>query len=264
MENQDEDLNPYSEDEDQNETKKKTNGGQAKTTTGGTLSALHSTGFRDFLLKPELIRAISEAGFEHPSEVQVNAIPRALEGKDIICQAKSGMGKTAVFVLAILQSIDSKKPDSVSAVVLVNTKELAYQIHREFERLGKYLVNIKSQVFYGGIPIDKDKEKLTEEPAIVVGTPSRILDLYRRKMLKFDKLRFFILDECDKMLDQKDMGRDITEIFTKTPIDKQVMMFSATFSKEVRKLASKFMQDVSTPPFPKPTGSLILVRRNPH
>ena len=135
--------------------------------------------------------------------MQVNAIPRALEGKDIICQAKSGMGKTAVFTLAVLQSIDSKKPDPISGLVLVHTKELAYQIHREFERLGKYLVSVKSNVFYGGITIEKDKEKLAAEPAVIVGTPARILDLYRRKMIKFDKLRFFILDECDKMLDQK-------------------------------------------------------------
>jgi ATP-dependent RNA helicase UAP56/SUB2 len=243
MEHHEEELNPYSDEEDNHQETKKKADGDAKTNTAGTLSNLHSTGFRDFLLKPELIRAISEAGFEHPSEVQVNAIPRALEGKDIICQAKSGMGKTAVFTLAVLQSIDSKKPDPISGLVLVHTKELAYQIHREFERLGKYLVTIKSNVFYGGLPIDKDKEKLAGEPAVIVGTPARILDLYRRKLIKFDKLRFFILDECDKMLDQKDMGRDIAEIFTKTPIDKQVMMFSATFSKEVRKLASKFMQE---------------------
>jgi ATP-dependent RNA helicase UAP56/SUB2 len=107
MEHTEEDLNPYSDDEDNHETKKKTDD-QAKTNAGGRLSNLHNTGFSDFLLKAELIRAISEAGFEHPSEVQVNGIPRALEGKDIICQAKSGMGKTAVFVLAILQSIDAK------------------------------------------------------------------------------------------------------------------------------------------------------------
>jgi ATP-dependent RNA helicase UAP56/SUB2 len=241
MEHGEEELNPYSEDEEEQTNKKTT---QGKAATGGNLTSLHSTGFKDFLLKPELIRAISEAGFEHPSEVQVNTIPRALEGKDIICQAKSGMGKTAVFVLATLQSLDAKKPDPFSAVVLVNVKELAYQIHREFERLGKYLPSIKSQVFYGGIPIEKDKEKLAQNPAILVGTPARILDLFRRKLINFDKLRFFVLDECDKLLDQKDMGRDITEIFTKTPIDKQVMMFSATFSKEVRKLASKFTQDV--------------------
>jgi ATP-dependent RNA helicase UAP56/SUB2 len=88
-------------------------------------------------------------------------------------------------------------------LVLVHTKELAYQIHREFERLGKYLVSIKSHVFYGGISVEKDRERLAENPTIVVGTPARILDLYRRKYLKFDKLRFFVLDECDKMLDQK-------------------------------------------------------------
>jgi ATP-dependent RNA helicase UAP56/SUB2 len=204
MEHEAEDLNPYSEDEDNQENgKKKTEGEQSKTNTGGGYSTLHSTGFKDFLLKAELLRAISEAGFEHPSEVQVNAIPRTLDGKDLICQAKSGMGKTAVFVLAVLQSLDSKKPDPFSALVLCHTKELAYQIHREFERLGKYLTAIKSQVFYGGIPVEKDKERLTENPSIIVGTPGRILDLYRRKLLKFDKLRFFILDECDKMLEQK-------------------------------------------------------------
>lgn len=245
MEHQDEVLNPYSESEGEDnaqDVKKKSNGNQNKA-SGGTLSNLHSTGFKDFLLKAELLRAISEAGFEHPSEVQVNAIPRALEGKDIICQAKAGMGKTAVFVLAVLQSLDENKPDPSSGLVLVNTKELAYQIHREFERLGKFLPGIKSQVFFGGIPIEKDKEKLAQNPAILVGTPARILDLYRRKMIKLDKLRFFIIDECDKMFEQKEMGKDITELFTKTPIDKQVMMFSATFSKEIKKLSSKFMQD---------------------
>ena len=113
------------------------------------------------------------------------------------------MGKTAVFVLSVLQALDSKKPDTASALILCNTKELAYQIHREFERLGKYLTAIQSNVFYGGYAIDKDKEKMAKNPAIIVGTPGRILDLYKRKILKFDKLRFFILDECDKMLEQK-------------------------------------------------------------
>lgn len=243
MDREAEELNPYSDDEDQDQTKKKAVGDQSKTNTAGTLSNLRTIGFKDLLLKPEILRAISEAGFEHPSEVQANTIPRALEGKDIICQAKAGMGKTAVFVLTVLQSMDAKKPDPMSTIVLINTKELAYQIHREFERLGKYLPSIKSQVFYGGVPIEKDKEKLATEPSILVGTPARILDLYRRKLVKLDKIRFFILDECDKLLEQKDMSRDITEIFTKTPIDKQVMLLSATFSKEVRKLASKFTQD---------------------
>jgi ATP-dependent RNA helicase UAP56/SUB2 len=234
------DLNPYSDEEDNTQDNKKK--GQTNNKTGGGYASLHATGFKDFLLKAELLRAIGEAGFEHPSEVQVNALPRAIDGKDLMCQAKAGMGKTAVFALSVLQSLDSKKPDPNSALILCHAKELAYQIHREFDRLGKYLPNIKSDVFFGGIPLDKDKEKLAKEPAIIVGTPGRILDLWRRKLLNFDKLRFFILDECDRLLEQHDMKKDITEIFTKTPVDKQVMMFSATLPSEVKTLAAKFMQ----------------------
>jgi ATP-dependent RNA helicase UAP56/SUB2 len=163
---------------------------------------LHSTAFKDFLLKPELLRAIAEAGFEHPSEVQVNCIPRALEGKDVICQAKSGMGKTAVFVLSVLHLLD-KTPEPLSALVLTHTKELAFQIFKEFERLGKYLTTCKADVFYGGEPITEHIKKLTKDPpVIVVGTPGRILDLTKKGKLVLKKLRFFILDECDKMLEQ--------------------------------------------------------------
>jgi len=156
------------------------------------------------------------------------------------------MGKTAVFVLSILQSLDHKKPDPVSAVVLCPTKELAYQISNEFKRLGKYLVTIKAEVFFGGSPVTEDKERLAKEPTIIIGTPGRILDLWGRKMLNFEKLRFFVLDEADKMLEQKMMQKDVVEIFTKTPTDKQVMMFSATFASEAKKIASKFMQDPET------------------
>lgn len=238
MDHQADDLNPYSDDEDNGQDKKKD---QTKKPIGG--AAIHSTSFKDLMLRAELLRAIADAGFEQPSEVQVNAIPRALDGKDLMCQAKAGMGKTAVFALSVLHSLDAKKPDSISALVLCHTKELAYQIHREFERLGKYLTTIKSEVFFGGIPIEKDKEKLSKNPAIVVGTAGRILDLWRRGFMKFDKLRYFILDECDRLLEQSDMKKDITEIFTKTPVDKQVMMFSATLPSEVKTLASKFMQN---------------------
>jgi len=136
-------------------------------------------------------------------KVQVNCIPRALEGKDLICQAKSGMGKTAVFVLSVLHLLD-KTPEPVSALVLTHTKELAYQIFKEFERLGKYLATtITSDVFIGGEPITEQIKKLSKAPpTIVVGTPGRILDLTRKGKLPLKKLRFFILDECDKMLEQ--------------------------------------------------------------
>ncbi|XP_050938154.1 DEAD-box ATP-dependent RNA helicase 15 isoform X1 [Cucumis melo] len=204
---------------------------------------IHSSGFRDFLLKPELLRAIVDSGFEHPSEVQHECIPQAILGMDVICQAKSGMGKTAVFVLSTLQQIDPVA-GQVSALVLCHTRELAYQICHEFERFSTYLPDLKVAVFYGGVNIKIHKDLLKNEcPHIVVGTPGRILALSRDKDLSLKNVRHFILDECDKMLESLDMRRDVQEIFKMTPHDKQVMMFSATLSKEIRPVCKKFMQD---------------------
>ncbi|KAJ8467057.1 hypothetical protein OPV22_029609 [Ensete ventricosum] len=204
---------------------------------------IHSSGFRDFLLKPELLRAIVDSGFEHPSEVQHECIPQAILGMDVICQAKSGMGKTAVFVLSTLQQIEPVA-GQVAALVLCHTRELAYQICHEFERFSTYLPDIKVAVFYGGVHIMKHKDILKNEcPHIVVGTPGRILALARDKDLSLKNVRHFILDECDKMLESLDMRRDVQEIFKMTPHDKQVMMFSATLSKEIRPVCKRFMQD---------------------
>ncbi|KAK4793173.1 hypothetical protein SAY86_023608 [Trapa natans] len=204
---------------------------------------IHSSGFRDFLLKPELLRAIIDSGFEHPSEVQHECIPQAILGMDVICQAKSGMGKTAVFVLSTLQQIEPVAGQVVS-LVLCHTRELAYQICHEFERFSTYLPDIKVAVFYGGVNNKIHKDLLKNEcPHIVVGTPGRILALARDKDLPLKNVRHFILDECDKMLESLDMRRDVQEIFKLTPHDKQVMMFSATLSKEIRPVCKKFMQD---------------------
>ncbi|VAH11772.1 unnamed protein product [Triticum turgidum subsp. durum] len=205
---------------------------------------IHSSGFRDFLLKPELLRAIQDCGFEHPSEaVQHECIPQAILGMDVICQAKSGMGKTAVFVLSSLQQIDPTA-GQVAALVLCHTRELAYQICNEFERFSKFLPELKVAVFYGGVHIKKHQDLLKNDcPHIVVGTPGRILALARDKDLSLKNVRHFILDECDKMLESLDMRRDVQEIFKMTPHDKQVMMFSATLSKEIRPICKKFMQD---------------------
>jgi len=104
------------------------------------------------MLKPELQRSIQEAGFEHPSEVQQEAIPKAINGNDILCQAKSGMGKTAVFVASILHRVN-KNPEPVSGLVLCHARELAFQIYKEFNRLGKYMTDVKTRVMYGGDPI---------------------------------------------------------------------------------------------------------------
>merc|ERR1711923_104123 len=209
----------------------------------GNYVSIHSSGFRDFLLKPEILRAIGDCGFEHPSEGQHECIPQAVLGMDILSQAKSGMGKTAVFVLATLQQIEPVD-GQVSVLVMCHTRELAFQISKEYERFSKFLPTIKVGVFFGGLAIAKDEQVLKNNcPHIVVGTPGRILALVKSKKLPLKNLKHFVLDECDKMLEQLDMRRDVQEIFRATPHEKQVMMFSATLSKDIRPVCKKFMQD---------------------
>jgi len=211
----------------------------------GSYVGIHSSGFRDFLLKSELLLAVQDCGFEHPSEVQQECIPQAVLGGDIICQAKSGMGKTAVFVLAVLQQLTVNPTEPhVDALVLCHTRELAYQICQEFLRFSKYLPDVKVKVFFGGIPVQQHRQLLEQEtPHVIVGTPGRILQLVQEKKLKLDHLKRFILDECDQMLESLPMRRDVQQIFKSTPHEKQVMMFSATLSKEIRPVCKKFTQN---------------------
>ncbi|PTB70554.1 ATP-dependent RNA helicase sub2 [Trichoderma citrinoviride] len=298
-----EDLIDYSDEEiGANETAAASNGKKGETTSGnnvdkkGSYVGIHSTGFRDFLLKPELLRAIGDCGFEHPSEgqrksipvltggflqvgkscsccddgrtltlithrslllgyksksntsrstVQQTCIPQALLGGDIICQAKSGLGKTAVFVLATLQQVEPVNGE-VSVVVMCHTRELAYQIRDEYNRFSKYMPDIKTGVFYGGTPIKNDVETLKNKdtcPHIIVGTPGRLKALVRDKALRLGSVRIFVLDECDKMLDQPDMRTDVQDVFRATPQQKQVMMFSATLSDAIKPICRKFMQN---------------------
>lgn len=226
-----------------------TSGGDGKK---GHYVGIHASGFKDFLLKPELLRAIVDAGFEHPSEVQHESIPQAVLGGDIVCQAKSGMGKTAVFVLASLHQLnpastsgdDNGEKNDVQVLVLCHTRELAFQIAHEYERFSKYLPSIKTAVFYGGVNIKLNREILTkDQPHIVVGTPGRILALASEKTLKLSGVKHFVLDECDRVLEALDMRRDVQEIFRMTPHEKQVLLFSATLSKEIRPVCKKFCQD---------------------
>merc|ERR1712142_605385 len=132
----------------------------------------------------------------------------------------------------------------VSVLVMCHTRELAFQISKEYERFSKYMSGIKVGVFFGGLAIAKDEQVLKGNcPHIIVGTPGRILALVRSKKLNLKNLKHFILDECDKMLDALDMRRDVQDIFRQTPHEKQCMMFSATLSKEIRPVCKKFMQD---------------------
>jgi len=152
------------------------------------------------------------------------------------------MGQTAVFVLAVLQQLEPVD-GQVSTLVLAHTRELAFQIQAEFTRFKKYLPQVRCSVLFGGVPLPTHRDLLRgkECPHIVIGTPGRILALVNEKTLSLSHLKFFILDECDKLLESFDMRKDVQAIFLKTPHNKQVMMFSATLSEEIRPICKKFM-----------------------
>ena len=167
------------------------------------------------------MKAISECGFEHPSEgiflffacdflVQSQCIPKALMRGDILCQARSGMGKTCVFVISVLQNI--KHSDHVrffpsgahtqtTCVVFSHTREMAIQITREFIRLGKYLPDIVIKTVFGGVPLRKSMADIKSGCDILVGTAGRIADLVRHKALDTSQLKFFVVDECDRQIE---------------------------------------------------------------
>ncbi len=131
-------------------------------------------------------------------------IPQAILGTDVLCQAKSGLGKTAVFVLTTLQQVEPV-PGESSVLVMCHTRELAYQIKNEYARFSKYMPEVKTAVFYGGTPMQKDIEVLANKdthPHIIVATPGRLNALVRDKKLRLGNIKVFVLDECDKMLDQ--------------------------------------------------------------
>jgi len=150
-----------------------------------------------------------------------------------------------VFVLSSLQQIEPQASEC-NVLVLCHTRELAFQIKNEYQRFSKYMPEVRTAVFYGGTDI-KENEKLLKDkdthPHIIVATPGRLNALVRDKILRLSNVNRFILDECDKMLDQVDMRRDVQEIFRATPSQKQVMMFSATLSVQTRSICKKFMQN---------------------
>ena len=164
---------------------------------------------------------------------------------DVICQAKSGMGKTAVFVISTLQQLEPVD-GQVGVLILCHTRELAFQICHEYERFTTYMKNVRVGNFFGGLPVKQHREMLKDSskcPHVIVGTPGRIKALAEENSLDLSHLRHFVVDECDKCLESIDMRADVQAIFKKTPHDKQVMMFSATLSAEVRPVCKKFMRD---------------------
>lgn len=194
--------------------------------------------FSDLGLRNELLQAISDLGFKETTGAQAEAIPLALQGEDMIVQAKTGTGKTAAFVLPILQWMDySKKKPTV--LVMTPTRELAQQVYKEFLALGKY-TKPKMAIIYGGVGYEPQIQALEHGAQIVVGTPGRLLDLHERKDLDLTQIQVLVLDEADKMFE---MGfrEDIEKVIHKVPKTRQTLLYSATMSSDILDLARRHM-----------------------
>ena len=178
--------------------------------------------------------------------MQLECIPRAITHKDILCQAKSGMGKTAVFVISTLNMLeDVETNNGVQVIVFAHTRELADQIQSEYNRFTVAMPNVKTAVVIGGRNIQQDIDALKSSPAIVVGTPGRLSDLVSRKVLNLDKLKYFVVDECDHIMDSPKVRMQMQNVFIASPKEKQVMMFTATLPNHVKEICRKYMRDVS-------------------
>lgn len=200
--------------------------------------------FTSLGLTNDLVKAVSEQGYETPTPIQAKAIPPILEGKDVLASAQTGTGKTAGFTLPLIQLLMqsptlSKRP--VRALILTPTRELAAQVHENVKAYSQF-TNLRSTVIYGGVNQNPQAATLRNGVDILIATPGRLLDLSQQRLLSLQKVEILVLDEADRMLD---MGflRDIKRIVEQLPKQRQTLLFSATFSKEIRNLAAEFLKN---------------------
>ena len=197
--------------------------------------------FKDLNLIPPLEKALTKLEYTIPTPIQSKSIPSLLLGKDLIGIAQTGTGKTAAFVLPILQRMEEKYPRLIKTLVLAPTRELAAQIGESFSQYGEFL-KFKNTVIFGGVKQGRQVNALAKGRDIVVATPGRLLDLMNQRKLSLKDVEFFVLDEADRMLD---MGfiNDIRKIIAKLPYKKQSLFFSATMSPEINKLAKTMLNN---------------------
>ena len=201
-------------------------------------------GFSKLGLSDSILDAVTKKGYDKPSAIQEQAIPAVLQGKDVMAAAQTGTGKTAGFTLPILQILSKgvlAKSNQVRTLILTPTRELAAQVNDSVATYGKHLP-LKSTVVFGGVKINPQMQKLRSGVDILVATPGRLLDLYSQNAVKFDQLEILVMDEADRMLD---MGfiHDIKKILKILPANRQTLMFSATFSDDIRKLAKTLVNN---------------------
>ncbi len=205
------------------------------------LARVAASPFSSLGLRPELVRALLEEGYETPSPVQVEVIPSALAGRDVLGAAQTGTGKTAAFVLPILQQLEASPPRErgIRALILTPTRELAAQIGERIGTYGHYLSRTHA-VIYGGVSQRKQEEALARTPDILVATPGRLLDLMQQGFVRLSSITHYVLDEADRMLD---MGfvHDVRRVTAALPTARQTLFFSATIPAAIDTLARSML-----------------------
>jgi len=192
-------------------------------------------------LSTPIVKAIKELGYTNPTPVQKRAIPIVLAGRDLVATAQTGTGKTAAFVLPLLEQLNNKEPvraKSIRALILAPTRELSVQVAENVAEYSKNL-NLSSMVAYGGVDTAAQAERLLEGVDILVATPGRLLDLAYQRAVYFDDVEILVLDEADRMMDMG-FGNEITKILDRLPENRQNLLFSATMNDSVRSLAGSF------------------------
>lgn len=201
--------------------------------------------FNELNLSVDTLKAITDQGYTEPTPIQAKAIPAVASGQDVLAAAQTGTGKTASFVLPLIERLQSSLPaqkNHASSLILAPTRELALQIHDNVKRYSQYHPSIRSLAVYGGVKINPQMMALRGGVDILIATPGRLLDLFNQNAVKFFKLEVFVLDEADRMLD---MGfiHDIRRIINHLPKKRQNLMFSATFSDQIRTLAKTIVNN---------------------
>ena len=218
--------------------------------------------FDDLNLAPAILRAVQEQGYTAPTPVQAQAIPVVLEGHDLLAGAQTGTGKTAGFTLPMLQLLSTRpaaRPGAIRALVLTPTRELAAQVEESVRTYGKY-VDLSSTVIFGGVGMNPQIERIQAGVDILVATPGRLLDLEQQGHMDLSHVEMLVLDEADRMLD---MGfiHDVKKVLALLPRDKQSLLFSATFSNEIRDLANGLLKNPKSIQVTPPNTTVERIRQ---
>ena len=201
--------------------------------------------FASLGLIDQIVHTLESLDYENPTAVQSQAIPAVLAGRDVMAAAQTGTGKTAGFALPLLQRLFKKtskvSPNSARALVLVPTRELAEQVHESFRAYGAGL-ELRTMVAYGGVSINPQMMSLRKGVDVIVATPGRLLDLHRQNAVKFNEVQTLVLDEADRMLDLG-FSKELDQVFAALPKKRQTLLFSATFSDQIRAMANRLLRE---------------------